>query len=115
MRGHGAAFTEFEVTMVTASAPIEFGVYLPQLKFSFEELCKRVQTAERLGYDSMSFHDHFYPPGMPEVPAFEAWTLVSALAPLTRKIRLGHLVLCNAFRHPALLAQMAISLDVISQ
>ena len=97
-----------------ARPPIEFGVYLPQLKLSFDEIRERVQTAERLGYDGMSFHDHFYPPGMPDVPAFEAWTLVSALAAVTHRIRLGHLVLCNPFRHPALLAQMAISLDVIS-
>jgi alkanesulfonate monooxygenase SsuD/methylene tetrahydromethanopterin reductase-like flavin-dependent oxidoreductase (luciferase family) len=99
---------------VAARRPVEFGVYLPQVKFSFEELRDRVQTAERLGYDSVRFHDHFYPPGMPDVPAFEAWTLISALAAVTHKIRLGHLVLCNPFRHAALLAQMAISLDVIS-
>ena len=98
----------------TAHKPIEFGVYIPQLKFSFEEIRDRVQTAERLGYDSVWFHDHFYPPGMPDVPAFEAWTLASALATVTQKIRLGHLVLCNPFRHAALLAQMAITLDVIS-
>lgn len=101
--------------MSRAGSPIEFGVYLPQLKFSFDELRERVQTAERLGYDGVSFHDHFYPPGMPDVPAFEAWTVACALAAVTDKIRLGHLVLCNAFRHPALLAQMAISLDVISR
>jgi F420-dependent oxidoreductase-like protein len=97
-----------------ARLPIEFGVYLPQLKFSFDEIRHRVQTAERLGYDGVSFYDHFYTPGLPDVPAFEAWTIVSALAAVTQRIRLGHLVLCNPFRHPALLAHMAISLDVIS-
>jgi alkanesulfonate monooxygenase SsuD/methylene tetrahydromethanopterin reductase-like flavin-dependent oxidoreductase (luciferase family) len=99
---------------VTARQPIEFGIYLPQLKFSFEEIRDRVLLGERLGYDSVRFYDHFYSPGMPDVPAFEAWTLISALATVTQKIRLGHLVLCNSFRHPALLAQMALSLDVIS-
>lgn len=97
-----------------ARKPVEFGVYLPQLKFAFAELRERVQLAEALGYDSVWFYDHFYSPGSPDVPAFEAWTLVSALAAVTQKIRFGHLVLCNAFRHPALLAQMALTLDAIS-
>jgi F420-dependent oxidoreductase-like protein len=98
-----------------AHRPIEFGVYIPQLKFSFEEILDRVQIAERLGYDNAWFYDHFYSPGSPDTPAFEAWTLIAALASVTQKIRLGHLVLCNAFRHPALLAQMALSLDAISR
>ena len=97
-----------------ADRPVEFGVYLPQLKFSFDELRDRVQLAERLGYDSAWFYDHFYSPGTPDVPAFEAWTLVSALAAVTHTIRFGHLVLCNPFRHPAMLAQMALTLDAIS-
>jgi alkanesulfonate monooxygenase SsuD/methylene tetrahydromethanopterin reductase-like flavin-dependent oxidoreductase (luciferase family) len=58
--------------------------------------------------------DHLHPPGMPELPSFEGWTLAAALAPLTNRIRLGHLVLANSFRHPALLAKMVASLDVIS-
>ena len=98
-----------------AHQPLQFGVYLPQLKFSYEDIRDRVQCAERLGYDSVWFYDHFYTPGIPDVPAFEAWTLVSALAAVTDRIRFGHMVLCNAFRHPALLAQMALTLDSISR
>jgi alkanesulfonate monooxygenase SsuD/methylene tetrahydromethanopterin reductase-like flavin-dependent oxidoreductase (luciferase family) len=48
---------------------------------------------------------------LPQVPAFEAWTTAAALAPLTERVRFGHLVLCNGLRHPALLAKMAITLD----
>jgi alkanesulfonate monooxygenase SsuD/methylene tetrahydromethanopterin reductase-like flavin-dependent oxidoreductase (luciferase family) len=55
--------------------------------------------------------DHLYPPGMPNVPSFEAWTTATALAVATERIRIGHLVLANGFRHPALLAKMAITLD----
>jgi F420-dependent oxidoreductase-like protein len=98
-----------------ARKPVEFGVYLPQVKFSFEALRERVQLAERLGYDSIWFYDHFYSPAAPDVPSFESWTLAAALAAVTQRIRFGHLVLCNAFRHPALLAQMALTLDSISQ
>jgi alkanesulfonate monooxygenase SsuD/methylene tetrahydromethanopterin reductase-like flavin-dependent oxidoreductase (luciferase family) len=97
------------------SRRIEFGIYLPQLQLDFVSLRDRVMHAESLGYDTAWFYDHLYPPGMPDVPGLEGWTLVSALAPLTRRIRLGQLVLCNGFRHPALLAKMAISLDVISE
>lgn len=55
--------------------------------------------------------DHLHPPGLPAVPSFEAWTTASALAAVTDRIRIGHLVLANGFRHPALLAKMAITLD----
>jgi F420-dependent oxidoreductase-like protein len=101
--------------MGAAGHDIEFGVYLPQLHFSFADIRERTQAADRLGYDSIWFMDHFYTAGMPQVDSFEAWTIASALAPLTRRIRLGHMVLCNAFRHPGLLAKMAASLDVISE
>jgi alkanesulfonate monooxygenase SsuD/methylene tetrahydromethanopterin reductase-like flavin-dependent oxidoreductase (luciferase family) len=97
-----------------AAPKIEFGLYLPQLGFSWQQVVERVQAADELGYHSAWFLDHFYPPYLPKVDSFEAWTTVSALAPQTRRIRLGHLVICNAFRHPALLAKMAASLDVIS-
>jgi alkanesulfonate monooxygenase SsuD/methylene tetrahydromethanopterin reductase-like flavin-dependent oxidoreductase (luciferase family) len=73
-----------------------------------------VQLIERLGYDTVWFYDHFYSPGIPDVPSFEAWTLVSALAAVTHRLRFGHLVLCNPFREPALLAHMALTLDAIS-
>jgi alkanesulfonate monooxygenase SsuD/methylene tetrahydromethanopterin reductase-like flavin-dependent oxidoreductase (luciferase family) len=93
---------------------IEFGVYLPQLQIDFESIRDRVQLADRLGYDTAWFYDHLYPPHLPDVPGFDGWTVVSALAVLTERIRLGQLVLCNGFRHPAVLAKMAITLDVIS-
>ncbi len=99
---------------MSSAFKIEFGLSLPQIQFSFQEIRDRVTQAERLGFHSVWFMDHFYPPKLPKVPSFEAWTLVSALASVTERIRLGHLVLCNSFRHPALLAKMATSLDVIS-
>jgi alkanesulfonate monooxygenase SsuD/methylene tetrahydromethanopterin reductase-like flavin-dependent oxidoreductase (luciferase family)/ribosomal protein S18 acetylase RimI-like enzyme len=90
---------------------IEIGVYLPQVGFSWEELRDRVHLCDREGIHSVWFMDHFYPPGMPKVPSFEAWTTATALAPCTERVRLGHLVLANGFRHPALLAKMAVTLD----
>jgi len=96
---------------VRARGETEVGVYLPQVGFTWEELRTRVQLCDREGVDSVWFMDHLYPPGLPAVPAFEAWTTATALAALTERIRLGHLVLANGFRHPALLAKMAITLD----
>ena len=106
--------TSVEVSQMSPHFNIQFGIYLPQLQMSFETIRNRVQLAERLGFHSAWFMDHLYAPGMPQVPAFEAWTTISALATVTERIRLGHLVLCNSFRHPAVLAKMATSLDVIS-
>ena len=97
--------------VLSATMAIELGVYLPQVGFTWEELRARVLECDQLGIPSVWFMDHLYPPGMPRVPSFEAWTTVAALAPLTRRVRFGHLVLCNQFRHPALLAKMAITLD----
>jgi len=90
---------------------VEIGVYLPQVGFTWNDLVARVRACDRLGIHSVWFMDHLYPPGLPEVPAFEAWTTASALAGHTERIRLGHLVLANGLRHPALLAKMATTLD----
>jgi alkanesulfonate monooxygenase SsuD/methylene tetrahydromethanopterin reductase-like flavin-dependent oxidoreductase (luciferase family) len=90
---------------------VEIGVYLPQVGLAWAELRARVMECDRLGIPSVWFMDHLYPPGQPAIPSFEAWTTASALASVTERIRLGHLVLANGFRHPALLAKMASTLD----
>lgn len=91
-----------------------FGVFLPQLRMSFAALLERTLAAEAAGFDSIWLMDHLAAPALPEADCFEAWTLATALAVRTSRIRIGHLVLCDAFRHPALLAKMAATLDVIS-
>ena len=90
---------------------VEIGVYIPQVGLSWDELRARVVECDELGIHSVWFMDHLYPPGLPKVPSFEAWTTAAALAAVTSRVRLGHLVLCNGFRHPALLAKMATTLD----
>lgn len=91
-----------------------FGLYLPQMRMSYDTIVERVQVAERAGFDSVWLMDHFTPPQAAEQPSLEGWTLASALAARTETIRLGHLVLCASYRHPALLAKMAATLDLIS-
>src|SRR5215469_10125114 len=99
---------------MAATAGIEFGIYLPQVALTFEEILGRALECERLGYDSLWLYDHLYTPGLPQAPSLEAWTLATALLARTSRLRVGHLVACNNFRHPAVLAKMATTLDVIS-
>src|SRR2546423_227031 len=72
--------------------------------------------AESTGFDSLWVSDHLFLDwgkyGGPSEPSgsLECWTTLTALAAVTRKIRIGTLTLCNDFRNPALLAKMAASL-----
>ena len=71
--------------------------------------------AERLGAESIWLFDHYHTVPRPtDELTFESFTALSALAALTHRVRLGHIVICNGFRNPALVAKMAGTLDVIS-
>jgi alkanesulfonate monooxygenase SsuD/methylene tetrahydromethanopterin reductase-like flavin-dependent oxidoreductase (luciferase family) len=74
----------------------------------------RVRAAEEAAFHSVWFMDHMATPMNRELDCLEAWTVATAVAARTERIRVGHLVLCNEFRHPAVLAKMAASLDVVS-
>ena len=73
------------------------------------------QQAERLGFESIWIFDHFQTVPVPtDELTFESFTSLSALAALTQRVRIGHVVICTAFRNPALTAKMIGTLDVIS-
>ncbi|MDE0233863.1 MAG: LLM class flavin-dependent oxidoreductase, partial [bacterium] len=91
-----------------------FGVYTPQWK-PYQVLLDNWRYFEELGFDSIWPCDHFHNPGHPDKPFFEGWTVLAALAAETSRIRVGVLVSSNTFRHPALLAQQAITLDHVSE
>jgi F420-dependent oxidoreductase-like protein len=73
------------------------------------------KQAEALGFDSVWLFDHVQTEPVPtDEITFEAFVGLSALAVETRRVRLGHLVLCAGYRNPALVAKMIATLDVVS-
>jgi F420-dependent oxidoreductase-like protein len=71
--------------------------------------------AERLGFESVWLFDHFHTiPRPTDEITFESFTSLSALAALTSRVRLGHIVICTGFRNPALTAKMIATMDSIS-
>jgi alkanesulfonate monooxygenase SsuD/methylene tetrahydromethanopterin reductase-like flavin-dependent oxidoreductase (luciferase family) len=80
----------------------------------WSRLLERALATEAAGFDSLWLMDHLAAPMAPEVDTLEGWTVATALAARTSTVRIGHLVLCDPFRHPALLAKMAATLDVVS-
>lgn len=83
---------------------------------TWDEIAARAQQAESSGYDSVWLYDHLFHrfDGHRTVGFHECWTVLSALAAVTRRVELGTTVLCVGFRNPALLAKMATTLDSIA-
>jgi alkanesulfonate monooxygenase SsuD/methylene tetrahydromethanopterin reductase-like flavin-dependent oxidoreductase (luciferase family) len=95
------------------STAVRFGIVTDQ-NLPWATLVERWQLFEALGFDSAWDCDHFIQPSRPTGPYFEAWTLLAGLAAVTSRIRIGVLVSSNTFRHPALLAKEAMTVDHIS-
>ncbi|MBL1104154.1 LLM class flavin-dependent oxidoreductase [Streptomyces sp. 5-8] len=100
---------------------MKVGITLPLAEYpgkqpSYEEIRALARQAEAAGFDSLWCFDHllFREGGEPAEGIWECWTTLSALAEATARIQLGTLVLCTAFRNPAVLAKMAATLDSIS-
>ncbi len=87
---------------------VRFAVRIHQGGLSYDDLRRVWLEADRLGYYAASLYD------LLNVPTLECWTTLSALAAESERIRLIPLVLANGYRHPAMLARMAATLDVIS-
>jgi alkanesulfonate monooxygenase SsuD/methylene tetrahydromethanopterin reductase-like flavin-dependent oxidoreductase (luciferase family) len=90
---------------------MEFTLFLPQLRLSFDDLVSRARAAEGAGFTGLAGMDHLVPPGAEGQPMYEAMVTTTWLAAHTQRLRVGSLVLCDAFRHPAVLARQAVSLD----
>jgi F420-dependent oxidoreductase-like protein len=73
------------------------------------------RQAEDLGFESLWAFDHFHTvPEPTDEMTLESFSVLSALAVITKHARLGHMVICTAFRNPALTAKLASTIDVIS-
>lgn len=94
---------------------MRFGIDVAQQRMPWDEIVRRVQLGEALGFDGAWGFDHFQPmygdgPG----ETFEGMTTLAALAAHTSTIRLGLLVTGVTYRHPAVLAAQAVTVDHIS-
>jgi F420-dependent oxidoreductase-like protein len=73
------------------------------------------RQAEALGFESLWAFDHFHTvPEPTDEITFESFSVLTALAMETSRVRLGHMVICTGFRNPALTAKLSSTIDVIS-
>ncbi len=89
--------------------------FWPTPSSPFEDVVALGEHVEKTGWDGIWYADHFMP-NAPDTstPWPEAWMTLAALAPVVPRVRLGTLVTGNTYRHPAVLAKMAATLDHIS-
>ena len=89
-------------------------LFLPQMRMAPEVLLAKARLAESLGFTGIALMDHLAPPRTLDQPMYEAMAMSTYLLAGTSTLRVGALVLCDAFRHPAVLAQSAVTLDHLS-
>ena len=89
----------------------EFHLFLPQMRLSLDALVERARVAEGAGFTGIALMDHLAPPMALDQPMFDAIVTAAWLAAHTERLIIGHLVLCDSLRHPAVLARQAVSLD----
>ncbi|HTX93524.1 MAG TPA: LLM class flavin-dependent oxidoreductase [Mycobacterium sp.] len=90
---------------------VEWYLFLPQVRLSATDITERARHAEASGFDGLTFIDHLEAPGLPDESIWEAMGIATWVAAKTERLRIGHLVLCDAFRHPAVLAKQAVTLS----
>src|ERR1700712_3458022 len=110
--------------MSTGRRPLKIGLYIPNGVgymsggiHTWADILRFAQAAETAGFDSLWVADHmiFRMEGEAETQGrWECWSLLSALATVTKTVELGPLVSCMSFRNPALLAKIAETVDEIS-
>ncbi len=91
--------------------PAEFFLYLPQMRLDMAAIVERALAAEAAGYTGIGLMDHLAPPLAEKQPMQDAMVTASWILARTERLKVGHLVLCDAFRHPAVLAKQVVSLD----
>jgi alkanesulfonate monooxygenase SsuD/methylene tetrahydromethanopterin reductase-like flavin-dependent oxidoreductase (luciferase family) len=92
----------------------EWYLFLPQVRVPVADIVERAHHAEASGFTGIAFIDHLEAPGLPDESIWEAMSVATWVAAKTERLRIGHLVLCDAFRHPAVLAKQAVTLSEAS-
>jgi alkanesulfonate monooxygenase SsuD/methylene tetrahydromethanopterin reductase-like flavin-dependent oxidoreductase (luciferase family) len=102
--------------IMTDRERVSFGIKTTPMHTSYERLLRTWQQADDVPeLEHAWLWDHMLPlSGPKDGPVFEGWTLLTALAAQTRRLRLGLLVTNNQIRQPAVLGKIASTLDVIS-
>jgi alkanesulfonate monooxygenase SsuD/methylene tetrahydromethanopterin reductase-like flavin-dependent oxidoreductase (luciferase family) len=90
---------------------VQFHLFLPQMRLSLPQLVERAQAADAAGFDGIAGMDHLAPPMAEDQPMYEAMVTNTWLAAHTSRLSVSSLVLCDSFRHPAVLAREAVSID----
>jgi F420-dependent oxidoreductase-like protein len=95
---------------------MQFGIKTPPQQCVWQDMVDIWQATDQIEVFSSCWNfDHFYPlVGDDKGPCMEAWVTLSALAAMTSRIRVGCMVNGTPYRHPALIANMAASLDIVS-
>jgi alkanesulfonate monooxygenase SsuD/methylene tetrahydromethanopterin reductase-like flavin-dependent oxidoreductase (luciferase family) len=93
---------------------VEYWLFLPQARLAPDGLVALAQLAERSGYTGVALIDHLVMPLAEHQPLYEAMTSATWVAAHTTTLKISHLVLCDALRHPATLAKQAVTLDHFS-